>query len=149
MQNQALHIVCPHCDSVNRVPQARLGEGPKCGKCGNPLFTARPIHLGNHNFQKHITRNDIPVLVDFWAPWCGPCRIMEPGMEQAAAKFEPNLRVAKLNTDEVGQVAAGLGIQGIPTVILFMNGRQVARQTGAMDPTTLFRWINANLPVTS
>ncbi len=145
MQTDALNIVCPHCDSVNRVPRSRIGDGPKCGRCGNPLFTASPVHLGDHNFHKHVSRNGIPVLVDFWAPWCAPCRIMEPGMEQAAARFEPNLRVAKVNTDEAGQVAAGLGIQGIPTVILFRNGSEVARQTGAMDPGTLMRWIEAHL----
>ncbi len=144
MNNNGIHIVCPHCDSVNRVPESRLGDRPKCGKCGNPLFTAHPVELGDHNFQKHITRNDIPVLVDFWAPWCGPCRMMAPAMEQAASQLEPGVRVAKVNTEEARQVAGMFGIQSIPTVILFKGGREAARQSGAMDAGSLISWVNAH-----
>ena len=144
MNNNGIHIVCPHCDSVNRVPESRLGDRPKCGKCGNPLFTAQPVELGDHNFQKHITRNDIPVLVDFWAPWCGPCRMMAPAMEQAASQLEPGVRVAKVNTEEARQVAGMFGIQSIPTVILFKGGREAARQSGAMDAGSLISWVNAH-----
>ncbi len=142
--NDKIHIVCPHCDSINRVPAARLAERPKCGKCGNPLFTGHPVELGDHNFQKHISRNDIPVLVDFWAPWCGPCRMMAPAMEQAAANLEPNVRVAKLNTEEARQTASMFGIQSIPTVILFKNGMEAARQSGAMDAGTLIAWAKSH-----
>ncbi len=138
--NDKIHIVCPNCDSINRVPNSRLGEGPKCGKCGSPLFTAHPVELGDHNFQKHIGKNDIPVLVDFWAPWCGPCRMMAPAMEQAASMLEPHVRVAKLNTEEARQTAAIFGIQSIPTVIIFKQGQEVARQSGAMDAGSLVAW---------
>ena len=143
MSNNGIHIVCPHCNSVNRVPRSRLGDGPKCGKCRNPLFTGHPVELNDQNFQKHIIRNDIPVLVDFWAPWCGPCRMMAPAMEQAATRLEPNIRVAKVNTEEARQVAGMFGIQSIPTVILFKGGREAARQSGAMDAGSLLSWVNA------
>ncbi len=142
MNDNKIHVVCPHCDSVNRLPQSRIDEQPKCGRCGQPLFNAHPVELTDNNFQKHIQRNDIPVLVDFWAPWCGPCRMMAPAMEQAAAQLEPRVRVAKVNTEEARQVATMYGIQSIPTVIIFRNGIEVARQSGAMDAGSLIAWAN-------
>ncbi len=144
MTNNNIHIVCPQCSSVNRVPAERISQGPRCGKCHSPLFTGHPVELDDETFQKHITRNDIPVLVDFWAPWCGPCRMMAPAMEELASRAEPGLRVAKLNTEEARQTAAAYGIQSIPTVILFRNGREVARQSGAMNAGQLAAWINAH-----
>jgi thioredoxin 2 len=139
------HIVCPHCDAVNRVPAAKLDEQPVCGKCKQPLFSAHPFELSSDNFERHITRNDIPVLVDFWAPWCGPCRMMAPAFEQAAAQLEPNIRVAKLNTEEAQALGQRYNIRSIPTLALFKNGREVARQAGAMDTRGIVAWARAQV----
>jgi thioredoxin 2 len=137
------HIVCPHCDAVNRVPSAKLGEQPVCGKCKQPLFTAHPVELNEQNFMHHISGNDIPVLVDFWAPWCGPCRMMAPAYEKIAQRMEPELRVVKLNTEEAQGIAEQYNIQSIPTIALFKGGHEVARKLGAMDAVLMEAWVKA------
>jgi thioredoxin 2 len=139
----ALHIVCPHCTAINRVPSARLAEQPKCGKCSRPLFTGHPVELTAASFDLHAGRNDIPLVVDFWAPWCGPCLAMAPAYEQAAQLLEPHYRLAKLNTDAEAQLAARFGIRSIPTLALFSGGREVARQAGAMGGQDIVRWVRA------
>lgn len=138
--NGALHIVCPHCDGVNRLPRTRLHSQPACGKCKQALFHASPLELNSSNFAQHISRNDIPVLVDFWAPWCGPCSMMAPAFAQAAEQLEPGMRLAKLNTEEAQEVAARYNIRSIPTLALFKGGREVARQAGALDVGGIVRW---------
>jgi thioredoxin 2 len=139
------HIVCPHCDAVNRVPAEKLAEQPTCGKCKQALFTAHPVELNEQNFMHHITNSDIPVLVDFWAPWCGPCRMMAPSYEKVAQRLEPEVRVVKLNTEEAQHLAEQFNIQSIPTLALFRNGHEVARKLGAMDAILIEAWLKAKL----
>jgi thioredoxin 2 len=140
-----LNIVCPHCDAVNRVPVARLGEGPTCGKCKRALFDGRPVALTDRNFDRHLTRGDLPLVVDFWAPWCAPCRMMAPAYEQAAAKIEPRARLAKVDTEQNPVLARRYGIRSIPTLAVFKGGGQVASQPGAMGFPQLRHWIEAHL----
>ncbi|HSH28482.1 MAG TPA: thioredoxin TrxC [Thiohalobacter sp.] len=141
-----LHLVCPHCLAVNRIPSVRLGEGPKCGKCHQPLFSGEPVELTQAGFQKQLERSDIPLLVDFWAPWCGPCKTMAPQFSQAARQLEPQLRLAKVNTEGEQSLAARLGIRSIPTLALFARGRELARQPGAMGAADIVRWVEQYLP---
>ena len=141
---ESLHIVCPTCNATNRVPEARLAASPLCGKCRKPLFTGAPIVLNAGNFQKHVGHSDIPVVVDFWAPWCGPCKMMAPVFSQAASHLEPRVRLAKVNTEAEQSLAMQFGIRSIPTLAIFKQGREIARQAGAMDLNNMSRWIKAN-----
>ena len=134
-------IVCPNCNVVNALPSERLEDGPRCGKCKEAIFSAHPVELNGGNFERHISRNDIPVLVDFWAPWCGPCLAMAPAFEEAASILEPNVRVAKLNTEDEQMIGGRFGIRSIPTMVLFRNGQEVARQSGAMMAGDIVRWV--------
>ncbi len=140
----ALHVVCPHCRAVNRVLTERLGDHAKCGSCKNPLFTRRPVELGEADFDRHLASNDIPLVVDFWAAWCGPCRSMAPHFERAAAELEPRFRLAKLNTETAPGISGRYGIRSIPTVVMFREGREVARQSGAMDLPAILHWVRAH-----
>ena len=138
--SNSLHIVCPHCHSTNRVPKDKLAAGGKCGKCKNPLVTNQPLELGSQNFARHINNSDIPVLVDFWAPWCGPCKMMAPVFEQAASQLSPEIRLVKVNTEAEQSLAAQYQIRSIPTLAIFKNGKEVARTAGAMDLNSLLQW---------
>jgi thioredoxin 2 len=130
---------------MNRVLKERLGEGARCGRCKQPLFTGTPVSLNDDNFDVHVTKSDLPVVVDFWAPWCGPCRMMAPAFEQAAGALEPEVRLAKLNTEEAPRTASRFGIRSIPTLAIFRNGSEIARESGAMDYATLTRWVRAHV----
>jgi thioredoxin 2 len=137
--------VCPHCEAVNRIPDDKLADNPRCGRCKEPLFTGSPVELSDQTFDKHLKRNDLPLVVDFWAPWCGPCKMMGPHFKSVTAQMEPYLRFAKLNTEQAQRVAAQYNIRSIPTVAIFRNGREVARQAGAMDARMLAQWIQSQL----
>jgi len=139
-----LHVVCPACGAVNRVAAGRLGDDPRCGTCKQPLFSGKPLTLDEASFPRQVGRSDIPVVVDFWAPWCAPCRMMAPAFEQAAAQLEPRVRLAKLNTEEAPSLAAQYNIRSIPTLAVFRSGREVARQMGALGGPQLVQWIQAN-----
>lgn len=141
----SLHIVCPHCAGVNRLPAARLQAAPRCGACHGAIFSGAPLAVNGVSLQKHITRNDIPVLVDFWAPWCGPCKMFAPIFQQAAARLEPRLRLLKLDTDSEQAAAAAYGIRSIPTLALFRSGGEQARIAGAMDLANLVSWVEQHL----
>ena len=143
---EPLHIVCPHCHTTNRVAHEHLSSAPGCGHCHQSLFTGHPLALDAASFERHIGRSHLPVLVDFWAPWCSPCRMMAPAFEQAASLLEPQVRLAKVNTEDEQQMAARLNIRSIPTLALFAKGREVARQAGAFrSAQDIAQWVRAHL----
>lgn len=138
-----MQINCPHCTATNRVPEERLTEHPQCGKCKKPLFAGRPLELHPGNVAATLDKNDIPVLVDCWAPWCGPCKSFAPVFEQAASILEPRLRLAKLNTEAAPSIAQRWAIRSIPTLILFKRGKEVQRVSGAMSLPQLQQWLRS------
>ena len=142
MANGTVQLVCPHCGGLNRVPEARLGEGPRCGHCHQALFEGRPLALSEAGFRRHLRHDGLPLLVDFWASWCGPCHAMAPEFEAAARMLEPRMRLAKVSTEEAPALAAELGISSIPTLALFAGGQEVARQSGAMPASRIVAWAN-------
>jgi thioredoxin 2 len=140
---ETLIVVCPACNTLNRAPSDKLAAGSsgKCGSCGSPLFEGHPVALNAKSFETHASKSDIPLLVDFWAPWCGPCKAMAPQFEKAAGHLEPKVRLAKVNTDEEQELAGRFRIQGIPTMILLKHGKELARQSGMMTAAGIESWV--------
>jgi thioredoxin 2 len=143
--NTSRQIVCARCGKTNRLPVERAPGAARCGACHQAIFSGHPIEVDEHGFDRHIANNDIPVLVDVWAPWCGPCRAMAPMFERAAKTLEPNVRLLKLNADTAPSVSARLGISGIPTLLLMKGGREISRTSGAMDTERIVAWTTAGL----
>jgi thioredoxin 2 len=140
------HVVCISCGSVNRLPASRRAEDARCGKCRKPLFSGHPDDVDGATFERQIARSTLPVLVDVWAPWCGPCLMMAPAYESAARELEPQVRLIKLNSDAEQAIAGKLGIRGIPTLILFHGAKEVARSSGAMTAPQIIGWVRERLP---
>jgi thioredoxin 2 len=141
----SLTIPCPQCGAGNRVPGARLGEAPHCGRCHGPLFSGTPLVLDAAGFERHAARSDLPLLVDFWAAWCGPCQQMAPQFAAAAPLLEPHVRLGKVDTEAEQALAARFAIRSIPTLVLVRDAREVARQSGAMGRDQIVRWARAQL----
>lgn len=146
MSGKVTHIVCPHCTGVNRVPAARNASGGKCGRCHKALFAGTPTAVGAASFQKHLDRSDIPLVVDFWAEWCGPCKAMAPIFARVANDLEPSVRFLKVDTEAEPALASRYNIRGIPTMLLFKNGSVVAQQVGAVGERELKNWIRQEVP---
>jgi thioredoxin 2 len=134
-------VACPHCDTLNRLPASKPAREGRCGRCGKPLFSGTPLALDPARFESHAVKSELPLLVDFWAEWCGPCKMMAPVFEAAAKEFEPKLRFAKVDTEAQPQLAARFGIRSIPTLVLFRKGKELARISGALAPHQLRQWI--------
>ena len=140
-----LHLVCPHCNATNRAPKNKLRDEPDCGKCQQPLLAAHPDNLGQSAFEAQLLKSDLPLVVDFWAPWCGPCRMMAPAFERVSKDLHGQARFVKVNTEVEQSLAAPYNIRSIPTLAVFSGGRELVRQAGAMSATDLARWVNAAL----
>jgi thioredoxin 2 len=146
MSDESTQLVCPACGAVNRLPLTRIAQRPNCGKCHGRLFTGQPLVLDARAFARRTDHEDIPLLVDFWAAWCAPCRMMAPQFEAAAHHLEPNMRLAKVDTEAEPELAARFGIRSIPTLVLLRHGREVARRAGALSASQIERWVLGAIP---
>lgn len=143
---EMLVVACPTDASLNRVPRAKLDRNPKCGKCHSPLFQGKPVELNAANFETHALKSDLPIVIDFWAEWCAPCRMMTPAFEAAARQLEPRVRLSKLDTEAEPTIAGRYGIRGIPSMVMIRNGQEIARTSGAMPTSAIVAWIEQALP---
>lgn len=143
--NEGLIIVCPQCGTLNRVPRERLASGGRCGECHEKLFDGHPAALDGAGFARFLDKSDVPLLVDLWAPWCGPCRMMAPEFERAARELEPRFKLVKINIDEEPDVARRFGVQSIPTILLVLHGRELGRIAGARGAPELVRWAESQI----
>jgi thioredoxin 2 len=146
MNDASILIACAQCGSMNRMPHARLGAHPHCGRCHRAVFEARPLALSSDNFDLHAARSNLPLLVDFWAPWCGPCLQMAPQFEAAAGQLEPRFRLGKVDTEAEPALGTRFAIRSIPTLVLFSAGREIARQSGAIGAAQIVQWARARWP---
>lgn len=137
----SINLVCPHCSAINHIAPQRLEDHPICGKCKSKLFSGKPQDLNKNRFDRNLANNDIPLVVDFWASWCGPCKVMLPAFEQAAEELEPHARLVRLNTELEQEIAGRYTVRAIPTMILFKDGKQVQRQSGAMNARQIIDWV--------
>ena len=144
-QSEGLVIACPADAALNRVPREKIDRNPRCGKCGKPLFQGKAVELDATSFERHAVKSDLPVVIDFWAEWCGPCRMMTPNFEAAAAQLEPRVRLAKLDTEAQPAIAARYAIRGIPTMIMIRKGREIARTSGVMPTAAIVQWVERGL----
>lgn len=142
---EMLVVACPTDRSLNRVPRAKLERNPRCGRCRNPLFEGKAIELNAANFDSHALKSDLPIVIDFWAEWCGPCRLMTPNFEAAAARLEPRVRLGKLDTEAEPAIAGRYGIRGIPSMVMIRKGREIARTSGAMPTSAIVDWVEKAL----
>ena len=140
--SESIIVCCPHCDKLNRLPVTKLADKGKCGSCKSPLFEGKPLSLTQQSFASHVNKSELPIVVDFWAPWCGPCQMMAPILEQAAKTLEPHLRMAKVNTEQEQALGARYNIRSIPTLVMFHNGRELGRISGALQLPQLLQWTN-------
>lgn len=142
---EMLVVACPTDASLNRVPRAKLDRKPKCGRCHNPLFQGKAVELDAANFDSHTLKSDVPIVIDFWAEWCGPCRMMTPNFEMAVPRLEPRVRLGKLDTEAQPAIAQRYGIRGIPSMVMIRKGREVARTSGAMPTSAIVDWVEQAL----
>lgn len=145
MSDESIQLACPHCAAINRIDQQRVAESPRCGRCHDALFTAAPVSLTAITFDSHAVRTNLPLLVDFWAPWCGPCQSMAPQFAAAAKQLEPDMRLAKVDTEAEPALGSRYGIRSIPTLLLIQSGKELARQSGAMSADQIVQWARMQL----